>query len=140
MGAETVVQSGAGKVLIDVRRGDDPADVRHFSFAALATTDAYLERNSAGVEAAVRAIVKAQRMLRADPSLAQMIGQNKFPPDSAKLIVRTIQRDVGFYDPVITEEAVANMNAFAQAIGYLPGPVSYNQVVDVGFRQCWAQP
>jgi hypothetical protein len=79
-------------------------------------------------------------MLRADPSLAQMIGQNKFPPDSAKLIVRTIQRDVGFYDPVITEEAVANMNAFAQAIGYLPGPVSYNQVVDVGFRQCWAQP
>ncbi len=92
MGAETVVDSGAGKVLIDVRRGDDPADVRHFTFAALATTDTYLERNPAGVEAAVRAIIKAQRMLRADPSLAQKIGQSKFPPDSAELIVRTIQR------------------------------------------------
>jgi ABC-type nitrate/sulfonate/bicarbonate transport system substrate-binding protein len=140
LGAETVVDSGAGKVLIDVRRGDDPADVRHFSFAALATTDTYLERNPAGVEAAVRAIVKAQRMLRADPSLAQKIGQGKFPPDSAELIVRTIQRDVEFYDPVITEEAVANMNAFAQAIGYLAGPVPYDQVVDVRFRQCWTQP
>ncbi len=140
MGAETVVDSGAGKVLIDVRRGDDPADVRHFTFAALATTDTYLERNPAGVEAAVRAIVKAQRMLRADPSLAQKIGQSKFPPDSAELIVRTIQRDVGFYDPVITEEAVANMNAFAQAIGYLPDPVPYDQVVDVRFRQCWTHP
>ncbi len=68
LGAETVVNSGAGKVILDVRRGDDPADVRHFTFAALATTDAYLERNAAGVEAAVRAIVQAQRMLRADPS------------------------------------------------------------------------
>jgi ABC-type nitrate/sulfonate/bicarbonate transport system substrate-binding protein len=140
LGAESVVDSGAGKVLIDVRRGDDPDDVRHFSFAALATTDAYLERNSAGVEAAVRAIVKAQRMLRADPSLAQKIGQSKFPRDSAELIVRTIQRDVGFYDPVITEEAVASMNAFAQAIGYLPAPVPYDQVVDVRFRHCWTQP
>jgi len=41
LGAETVVESGAGKVPIDVRRGDDFADVRHFSFAALATTDTY---------------------------------------------------------------------------------------------------
>ena len=140
LGAETVVASGAGKVLIDVRRGDDPADVRHFTFAAMATTNDYLGRNAAGVEAAVRAVVKAQRMLQADPSLAQKIGEAKFPPDAAALIVRTIERDVGFYDPVITEEAVASMNAFAQAIGYLPGPVPYDQVVDVRFRQCWTQP
>src|SRR5262249_44617529 len=37
MGAETAVSRGAGKVLIDVRRGDDPDDVRHFTFAAIAT-------------------------------------------------------------------------------------------------------
>ena len=106
----------------------------------MATTDTCLERNPGGVEAAVRAIVKAQRMLRADPSLAQKIGEGKFPPDSAELIVRTIQRDVGFYEPVISEEAVANMNAFAHTIGYLPGPVPYEEVVDVRFRQCWTQP
>jgi ABC-type nitrate/sulfonate/bicarbonate transport system substrate-binding protein len=140
IGAETVVASGVGKVLIDVRRGDDPAEVRHFSFAALATTDAYLERNAAGVAAVVRAVVKAQRMLRADPSLAEQVGRAKFPPESAALIVRTIERDIGFYDPVITEEAVASVNAFAETIGYLPGPVPYDQVVDVRFRQGWTQP
>lgn len=79
-------------------------------------------------------------MLRADPFLAQKIGQGKFPPDSAELIVRTIQRDVEFYDSVITEEAVAKMNAFVQAIGCLPGPVPYDQVVDIRFRQSWTQP
>lgn len=138
MGAETALDSGAGKILIDVRRGDDPGDVRHFTFAAVATTDHFLERNAASVEGAVRAIVKAQRMLRANPALAQRIGRGKFPPDAAALITRTIERDVAFYDPVISEAAVISMNNFAQAIGHLPGPVRYEQVVDVRFRQWWA--
>jgi NitT/TauT family transport system substrate-binding protein len=138
MGAETAVSRGVGKILIDVRRGDDPGDVRHFTFAALATTDRYLEREAASVAGAVRAIVKAQRMLRANPSLAQRIGQGKFPPEAAALITRTIERDVEFYDPVITEEAVISINKFAQAIGHLPGPVPYDQVVDIRFRQWWS--
>jgi ABC-type nitrate/sulfonate/bicarbonate transport system substrate-binding protein len=139
MGAETAVSRGAGKVLIDVRRGDDPCDARHFTFAAMATTDACLQRDAASVERAVRAVVKAQDMLRADPSLARRIGQGKFPPESAALITRTIERDVVFYDPVITEEAVVRMNAFAQAIGHLPCPVPYDQVVDVRFRPLWIE-
>jgi ABC-type nitrate/sulfonate/bicarbonate transport system substrate-binding protein len=139
MGAETAISRGAGKVLIDVRRGDDPANARHFTFAALATTDAFLAREAAGVEGVVRAVVKAQKMLRADPSLAGQVGRSKFPPESAALIARTIERDVAFYDPVITEGAVANMNAFAQAIGHLRGPVPYDQVVDLRFRRWWTQ-
>jgi ABC-type nitrate/sulfonate/bicarbonate transport system substrate-binding protein len=139
VGAETAISRGAGKILIDVRRGDDPDDVRHFTFAAMATTDRYLEQDAASVEGAVRAIVKAQNMLRADPSLAQRIGKAKFPLDAAALITRTIERDVAFYDPTITEEAVVSINRFAQAIGHLPGPVPYGQVVDVRFRQWWTQ-
>jgi NitT/TauT family transport system substrate-binding protein len=139
MGAETAVSRGAGKILVDVRRGDDPGDVRHYTFAAMATTDRYLERDAAGVEGAVRAVVKAQSMLRTNPSLAHQIGQRKFPPEAAALITRTIERDVEFYDPAITEEAVINVNKFAQAIGHLPGPVPYDQVVDVRFRQWWIQ-
>ena len=139
IGAETAVSRGAGKILIDVRRGDDPCGARHFTFAAMATTDQYLERDLESVKRAVRAIVKAQTMLRADPSMARQIGLGKFPPDAAKLITRTIERDVTFYDPVVTEQAVSNMNAFAHAIGHLAGPVPYEQVVDVRLRQCWAQ-
>jgi ABC-type nitrate/sulfonate/bicarbonate transport system substrate-binding protein len=138
LGAETAVSRGIGKILIDVRRGDDPADVRHFTFAAMATTDGYIQREAASVKAAVRAIVKAQKALRADPSLARQIGQGKFPADAAALIARTIERDVTFYDPVITEAAVIGLNGFAQAVGHLPGPVPYDQVVDVRFRELWS--
>jgi ABC-type nitrate/sulfonate/bicarbonate transport system substrate-binding protein len=139
MGAELAVSRGAGKVLIDVRRGDDPADVRSFTFAAMATTDAYLERRAPDAERAVRAVVKAQSMLRADPSLARKVGERKFPVEAAELITRTIERDIPFYDPVIPEDAVASMNAFAHAIGHLSRPVPYEEVVDVRFRKLWVQ-
>jgi NitT/TauT family transport system substrate-binding protein len=137
MGSETAVSRGVGKILIDVRRGDDPADVRHFTFAGLATTDSLIESNSEVVAGAVRAIVKAQRALRAEPGLAAEVGRRKFPAESAALIAKIVERDAPFYDPVIYEEAVAGLNRFAQSIGHLPGPVPYEQVVAVRFRELW---
>jgi ABC-type nitrate/sulfonate/bicarbonate transport system substrate-binding protein len=137
MGSETAVSRGAGKILIDVRRGDDPADVRHFTFAGLATTDALIERDSESVASAVRAIVRAQRALRAEPGLAVEVGRRKFPAEAAVLIAKIVERDAPFYDPVIYEEAVTGLNRFAQSIGHLSSPVPYERVVAVRFRELW---
>jgi ABC-type nitrate/sulfonate/bicarbonate transport system substrate-binding protein len=137
MGSETAVRRGVGKILVDVRRGDDPADVRHFTFAGLATTEAQIERDAESVAAAVRAIVKAQKALRADPARAAEVGRRKFPKEAAELIQSIVERDLPFYDPVIYEEAVTGLNRFAQSIGHLPGPVPYEQVVAVRFRDLW---
>ena len=138
MGGETAVDSGAGKILIDVRRGDDPAEVRFFTFAGMATTDAFIAREPEAVGAAVRAIVKAQKALRADPSLARQVGQRKFPPDAVRLIANVVARDAPFYDPVISEEMVVKMNRFAQTIGHLSRPVAYDQIVAIGYRDLWS--
>jgi ABC-type nitrate/sulfonate/bicarbonate transport system substrate-binding protein len=137
MGGETAVSCGAGKILVDVRRGGDPAEVRYFTFAGMATTDAYIQRESQAVAAAVRAIVKAQKALREDPSLAQDVGRRKFSKDAAELISRVVARDVDFYDPVISEKAVTKMNLFAQSVGHLSGQVPYENVVAVQFRELW---
>ncbi|HZA55361.1 MAG TPA: ABC transporter substrate-binding protein [Candidatus Udaeobacter sp.] len=137
MGSETAVSRGIGKVLIDVRRGDDPGEVRHFTFAGLATTEALLDRDPECAAAAIRAIVNTQKALRAKPSLAAEVGRRRFPPESAELIARIVERDLPFYDPVIYKEAVAGLNRFAQSIGHLPGPVPYEQVVAVRFRDLW---
>src|SRR5438093_4139460 len=75
MGGETAVSRGAGKILVDVRRGDDPDEVRYFTFAGMATTDNFVEREPEAIAAAVRAIVKAQKALRKDPFLAQCVGR-----------------------------------------------------------------
>ena len=137
MGGETAVSRGVGKTLIDVRRGDDPGEVRYFTFAGMATTDNFIEREPDALAAAIRAIVKAQRALRTDPSLAREVGNRKFPKDAAELISNVVARDVEFYDPVISEEAVTKMNRFAQSIGHLSGPIPYENVVAVQFRELW---
>ena len=137
MGAETAVTSGIGKIHVDVRRGDDPGEVRFFTFAGLATTDDFIAREPDAIDAAVRAIVKAQKTLRADPAMAREVGARKFPPESAALIAAIVERDAQFYDPVISEAAVQRLNAFAQSIGHLREPVPYEQVVATRCRGLW---
>ena len=137
MGGETATSSGAGKILIDVRRGDDPDEVRYFTFAGMAATDGFIERETQAMAAAVRAIVKAQKALRADPALARKVGLRKFPKDAAELIANVVARDTPFYEPAITEEMILKMNRFAQSVGHLSGPVPYEQVAATRFRELW---
>lgn len=137
MGSETAMHRGVGKVHIDVRRGDDPAECRYFTFAGLATTDSLIARDPESAAAAVRAIVRAQRVLREDPGRAAEVGKRLFPPEAAALIAKIVARDAPFYDPVISHDAVMRLNQFAQTIGHLPGPVPYDQVVAVQFRALW---
>lgn len=137
MGAETAVSRGVGKVLVDVRRGDDPGEVRRFTFAGMVTSDIFTESNPAAVAAAVRAIVKTQKALKADPRLAAEVGRRKFPTEAADLISTVVKRDLVFYDPVILQEEVEAMNRFAQAVGHLAGPVPYDEVVARRFRDSW---
>ena len=112
MGGETAVRRGVGKILVDVRRGDDPADVRHFTFAGLATTEAQIERDAESVAAAVRAIVKTQKALRADPALAAEVGRRKFPKEAAELITAIVERERLFINVPKQEESVHSRTQF----------------------------
>lgn len=140
MGAETATSSGAGKILVDVRRGDDPAEVRFCTFAGMATTDGFIAREPEAVAAAVRAIVKAQKALRADPELAREVGRRKFPSDAAELIARVVARDLEFYEPAISEERIVKLNRFAESVGQLTAPVRYEDVVAVRYLDLWGSP
>jgi ABC-type nitrate/sulfonate/bicarbonate transport system substrate-binding protein len=137
LGSETAVRRGVGKIVVDVRRGDGPLGAGQYTFAALATTDAMIAREPERVAAAVRAVVRAQKVLTSDPSRATEVGRRRFPPAAADIIAAVVERDLPFYDPVVSEAAVTSMNAFAQAIGLLAAPVGYDDVVATRFRDLW---
>jgi ABC-type nitrate/sulfonate/bicarbonate transport system substrate-binding protein len=137
MGSEAAVRRRVGKILVDVRRGDDPAEVRRFTFAALATTDRFIERDPERAAAAVRAIVKTQRSLRVEPALAAQVARRRFPFEVAELVEAIVERDLPFYDPVISAEAITGLNRFAQSVGLLPAPVPYEKVVAMSLREFW---
>jgi len=137
MGAEVAIRSGAGTLVLDVRRGDGPKPCFDYTFAAIAATDALIARAPGTAEAAVRAIVATQRALAADPGRATEVGRKLFPPDEAGLIAELIRRDLPYYDAAISERTVSGMNAFARDMGILAGEAAYEDVVAVRFRHIW---
>ena len=137
MGSEVAVRRGVGSVVLDVRRGVGPAAARHYTFPALTTTEDLVQRDPDSVAAAVRAVVKTQQSLRDNLSLATIVGERLFPAEEAAMIADLVRRDMPYYDPVITEEAVAGVNRFAQDIGLLSADVPYEAVVATQFSELW---
>ena len=137
MGAEVAVRRGIGTILLDVRRGDEPATAASYTFPAFVTTERLLEREPEAAASAVRAIVKTQQALRADPSRATEVGRRLFPPLEAELIAALISQDTPFYDPRISETVVLDLNRFAQTVGLLSEAVPYERVVATQFRELW---
>jgi ABC-type nitrate/sulfonate/bicarbonate transport system substrate-binding protein len=137
MGAEVAVRSGAGTVVLDARRGDGPKPCFNYTMASIATSDKLIRDAPDKVAAAVRAIVKTQNALKADVSRATEVGKKLFPPSEAELIAELIRRDLPYYDPSISREFVAGMNAFSRDVGTLKGDVPYDQVVAAQFVNLW---
>ena len=137
MGSELAVRREIGTVVLDVRRGDGPPAARNYTFPALIATEEKIEQDPEAISAAVRALVKAQRALREDPTRATEVGRRLFPPAEAELIALLIERDLPYYDPTISEKVVTDMNRFAQDIGLLAGPVAYDSVVATRFSHLW---
>jgi ABC-type nitrate/sulfonate/bicarbonate transport system substrate-binding protein len=139
MGCEVALRSGAGALVLDVRRGDGPTAARHYTFSALVATDKTIQDDPGAARAAIRAVMKAHKALKQDPGLATEVGRKRFPPSEAELIAELVRRDLPFYDPNIPKEKVASMNRFAQDIGLLASPVPYEHVVATQFSHLWNQ-
>jgi ABC-type nitrate/sulfonate/bicarbonate transport system substrate-binding protein len=132
MGAEVAQRSGAGTLVLDVRRGDGPKECFNYTLASLAATDALIARSPETAAAAVRAIAATQRALANDLALATKAGRALFGPAEAELIAEIVRRDLPYYDPSISAETVAGMNAFARDVGILDRDVPYAAVVAQG--------
>ncbi len=137
MGAETAVRRGVGTVVIDARRGDGPKLAFNYTWPVLATSERHIDQNPEAVAAAVRALVKTQKALKADVSLATKVGKALFPPHDAEMIAEVVERDLAFYDPSLPEDFVTGMNRFSIDMGLLKEDVPYDRVVAAQFRDAW---
>ena len=137
MGTEVAVRRGVGTVILDVRRGDGPKPCFNYTMASVAATDRLIDGSPQVAAAAIRAIVKTQAALRADPDRAAEVGRKLFPPAEAALIAELIRRDLPYYDAAISPEFVAGMSQFARDLGILHGEVPYDRVVTTRFAPLW---
>ena len=137
MGAEVAVTRGAGTMVIDARRGDGPSTAFNFTMPALITSQKMIDDEPDACAAAVRALVKTQKALREDVSLATEVGKKRFPETEAGLIAQVVERDLPFYTAAITEDFVVGMNKFQKNVGLVTGDFKYEQVVATQFMSEW---
>ena len=137
LGCELAIHLAEASVVIDIRRGDGPPGAGNYSFAALATTDSNIKTQPERIEAVIRAVVRAQSVIRHDPLRATEVATKLFPAVEAELIGQILARDAEFYQPSISMEAIREMNRFATAVGLLSSPVPYEHIVATQFRSLW---
>jgi ABC-type nitrate/sulfonate/bicarbonate transport system substrate-binding protein len=133
------VKSGLAKPHIDLRRGDGPPEARWYNFPALAASERLITEKPDIIAGAVRAIVKTQKALRLDPSVAGKVGRKIFPSEEAALIAELVERDAPFYDAHISEQAIVGLNKFCVATGLLAEPVPYDTIVATQFAGLWTE-
>ncbi len=139
MGCEVALRRGVGAMVLDVRRGDGPPAARDFTFSALVATDKTIEQTPESARAAIRAVMKAHKALKANVDLATIVGHKRFPRSEAELIAELVRRDLPYYDPTIDRTTVAKMNRFAHQIGLLSQPVAYEDVVATQLSSLWTE-
>jgi NitT/TauT family transport system substrate-binding protein len=137
MGAEVAVRRGLGTLVIDARRGDGPKSLRGYTFGVLATRADLVAKEPEKAAAAVRALVKTQKALKADPKSATKVGEKWFPAYEASLIAELVERDLPFYDPAIHKTSFDSMCKFAQTVGLTKGVGKYEDVVATQFSDLW---
>lgn len=137
MGAENAVRQGFGKVVLDVRRGLGPPIAFHYTMPVLCSSEQTIARDPEMVAAGIRAIVAVQHALKNNVGLAGKVGQALFPTAEAERIAGVVERDLPYYQPEISQAAVAGLNRFAQARGLLTIPARYEDIVATQFSHLW---
>jgi ABC-type nitrate/sulfonate/bicarbonate transport system substrate-binding protein len=103
----------------------------------LATRADIVEKTPDKAAAAIRALVKTQKALKADPKRATKIGEKWFPAFEASLIATLVERDLPYYDPTISKDTFDAMCKFDQAVGLTKGVGKYEDVVTTQFSNLW---
>ena len=137
MGTEVAVTRGAGKVVLDIRRGDGPKGCFNYTMASIAASDKLIAEEPEVAAAVVRAIVATQKALKADVSLATQAARKLFPETETGLIAQIIERDLPYYDASISPEFVKGMNQFCREVGILEGEPAYEDVVATSVSKYW---
>lgn len=130
---------GIAKMHLDLRRGDGPPDARYYNFPALTATDAFIDKYPDAAACAVRAIVKAQKILKADPNIATEVGKRLFPADEADLIADLIARDAPYYNAAISPIAVDGLMKFAKGSRLIKDAIPYERLVATQYSYLWTQ-
>ena len=121
--------------IMDIEGGQGPALFQPYVYNGLWARDAYIKAHPAVVKAVVAAIVEAEQMINDPKQLDQVV---KLAADNMRGISPALIHDYlehyhAIFQPVASQRALANVNAFMVAAKKIPAPLAYDDVVATQF-------
>ena len=136
MGAEVAVQARPRHAWCSMRgAATGPRACAATPSACWRRAPTWSRRTPDKAAAAVRALVKTQKALKADPKRATKVGEKWFPAFEASLIATLVERDLPYYDPAISKGTFDSMCKFVQTVGLTKGVGKYEDVVATQFSE-----
>jgi NitT/TauT family transport system substrate-binding protein len=129
----------AGTVFLDLRGDNVPAPLQNMLGSSLQASDKWLSEpaNLLKAKAAARAIAKASRAINANPDLMLASMQRMFPTLSPDLLKEIARIEAPAFSPIITKDAVDNMNRIYRAAGLTKTDVGFTDIVDPRLSSEW---
>ncbi len=135
MQTQAVYGLGIAKPVIDIRKGQGPAVLREYAFNSMVAREEYLALHPGTARRIVAAVVETQRFMQ-DPKNSNeivQIAERFFEGFDPRLLRQIIQDSLKGYRPVITRQAIANINQMLQLGGLIKRPAAYEEIVDTRF-------
>lgn len=132
---QAVYGLGVAKAVLDIRKGQGPVVLQEYAFNSMVAREEYLAANPDVARRVVAAVVEAERFMQDPKNLEEVaqVAERYFKGLDAKLLRQVVGDSIKGYRPVITREAVANINRMLQSAGLIKSPAAYEDVVDTRF-------
>jgi NitT/TauT family transport system substrate-binding protein len=123
------------KPVLDVRKGEGPALFRPYAYNSMAAREDYLNANPDVARRMVQAIVDTERFIQDPANFEQVVAVagTYFKGFDPKLLRQILKDSIGAYKPVITREAMDNINSLLVFAKLIKKPVPFEDVVDTRF-------
>ena len=124
-------------MFLDLRR-EGPETVRNAAFLGLQANDDYIQQNAEVVKSVIRAVARAEKRMRENPSIVVPTAKRYFPTLDDATLLKIAQNEAPTYHAEITWEQMRNLNELQKQAGTVKGDIPYEEVV-VGpeFQELW---
>jgi len=135
-----MVAAGAGRIVFDLRTTKTETTYSQLPTSTLTATTAWIEGNPAAAKALVRAVTRADRVLREDPATALPVLTQLYPDLPAAAVKEIYTASQAHFRPEISPETFAAAMKIYKDAGVVAEDVPYDKVVATQFAGEWTAP
>jgi NitT/TauT family transport system substrate-binding protein len=132
--------AGTGRIVFDLRNTKTETKYSQLPTSTISATTEWIQANPDTAAALVRAITKANNVLRTDPATALPVLEGLYPDLDAASVESAYKSAQPAFNSAITQDVYESALKIYQEAGSVSDPIPYSDVVATQFAKDWTAP